>query len=113
MTLCGKPAFKNFALKNLNFGEKMAKLQEKGFIGKDIINLQFENQKLKDLEFLSNQIPSGPFTKPKDVKSFMEDIPESKDKNNRFIEIRFQKNTSTATRKKCRGFQTEKESLEF
>ena len=76
----------------------MTKIQEKGFTEKDI-NLQLENQKLKDLEFLRNQIPSGPFTKPEDVNSFMEDIPESEDKNNRmFIEIRFQKNTSAAMR---------------
>ena len=76
----------------------MTKLQEKGFTEKDI-NLQLENQKLKDLEFLRNQIPSGPFTKSEDVNSFMEDIPESEDKNNRmFIEIRFQKNTSAAMR---------------
>ena len=78
----------------------MAGLQEKSFSEKDIINLKLENQKLKDFEFLRNQIPPGPFTKPEDVNSFMEDTPESKDKNNRmFIEIRFQKNTSTAIRK--------------
>ena len=76
----------------------MTKLQEKGFTEKDI-NLQLENQKLKDLEFLRNQVPSGPFTKSEDVNSFMEDIPESEDKNNRmFIEIRFQKNTPAAMR---------------
>ena len=78
----------------------MAGLQEKSFSEKDIINLKLEDQKLKDLEFLRNQISPGPFTKPEDVNTFMEDTPESKDKNNRmFIEIRFQKNTSTAIRK--------------
>ena len=60
----------------LKWSEKMASLQEKGFTEKDIINLQLENQKLKDLEFLRNQIPCGSFTKPEDVNSFMEDIPE-------------------------------------
>ena len=84
----------------LEWSEKMVGLQEKSFSEKDIINLKLENQKLKDLEFLRNQIPPGPFTKPEDVNTFMEDTPESKDKNNRMlIEIRFQKNTSTAIRK--------------
>ena len=65
----------------------MASFHEKGFTEKDI-NLQLENQKLKDLKFLRNQVPPGPFTKPEDVNSLMEDIPESKDKNNRmFIQI--------------------------
>ena len=47
----------------------MARLLEKGFTEKDIINLQLENQKLKDLALLRNQIPRGPFTKPEDVNS--------------------------------------------
>ena len=39
----------------------------------------------------------------------MEDIPESKDKNNTiFIEIRFQKNTLTAMRKNARVFRLNK-----
>ena len=93
----------------LKWSEKMASFQEKGFTEKDIINLQLENQKLKDLEFLRNQIPPGPFTKPEDVNSFMEDIPESKDMNNRmFIEIRFQKNTSTAMWKNVEVFKLKK-----
>ena len=50
----------------LKWTEKMASLQEKGFTEKDMINLKLENKKLKDLEFLRNQIPPGPFTKPED-----------------------------------------------
>ena len=73
------------------------------------MNLQLENQKLKDLEFWRNQIPPGPVTKPEDVNSFMEDIHESKDKNNRmFIEIRFQKNTSTGMKKNAEVFRLKK-----
>ena len=88
---------------------KNSSLQEKGFTEKDIMNLQLENQKLKDLEFWRNQIPPGPVTEPEDVNSFMEDIHESKDKNNRmFIEIRFQKNTSTALRKNAEVFRLKK-----
>ena len=92
----------------------MTKLQEKGFTEKGIMNLKVGNQKLKDLEFLRNQIPPTPFTKPEDVNSFMEDIPESKDKNNRiFIVIRFQKNPSTGMRKNAEVFRLKKESPEF
>ena len=81
----------------------------KRFTEKDIINLKLENQKLKDLEFWRSQTPPGPFTKPEDITSFIEDIPESKDKNNRmFIEIKFQKNTSTATRKIAKTFRSKK-----
>ena len=88
---------------------KIANLQGKCFTERDIINLKLENQKLKDLEFLRDQIPPGPFTKPEDVNSCMEDIPESKDKNNRmFMEIGFQKNTSAAMRKKAEMFRMEK-----
>ena len=58
---------------------------------------------------MRDQIPPGPFTKPEDVNSSMEDIPESKDKNNRmFMEIGFQKNTSAAMRKKAEMFRMEK-----
>ena len=84
----------------MKWREEMASLEEKDFAEKDIISLKLENQNLKDLEFLRDQIPPDPSTKPEDVNSFMKDIPKSKDKNNRmFIEIRFQKNTSTAMRK--------------
>ena len=64
---------------------KNGQVTKKGFTEKDIINLHLENLKLKDLEFLRNQIPPGPFSKPEDVNSFMGDIPESKDKNNRMF----------------------------
>ena len=87
----------------------MVKFQEKCFTEKDVINLKLENRKLKDLEFLRNQIRPGRFTKLKDVNSFMEDIPKSKDKNNRmFIEIRFQKNTSACIRKNAEVFRLKK-----
>ena len=81
----------------------------KRFTEKDIINLKLENQKLKDLEFWRSQTPPGPFTKPEDITSFIEDIPETKDKNNRmFIEIKLQKNRSTATRKNAKTFRSKK-----
>ena len=98
----------------LKWSEKMASLQEKGFTEKDIINLQLENQKLKDLEFLRNQKPRGPFTKPEDVNSFMEDIPESKDKNNRmFIEIRsIQEKYIYSYEKKCSRLKKNYQNLD-
>ena len=56
----------------LKWSEKMAKSQEKRFTKKDIVNLKLENQKLKDLEFLRNQIPPDPIAKPEDVS--MDDL---------------------------------------
>ena len=89
----------------LKWSEKMVCLQEKGFTEKDLLNLKLDDLKLKDLEFLQNQIPPGPFTKVDDVNQYMEDTPETKEKNNRmFIEIRFQKNTSAAMRKDAEVF---------
>ena len=78
----------------------MAKLQDKGYSEKEVLNLKVKVQKLEDLEFLKNQKHSGPFTNIDDVKTFMDTEPESKSKNDlMYREIRFQKNSSTAMKR--------------
>ena len=67
----------------------MLELQEKGYSEKAILNTETESQKLQDLEYLKQQLNPGPFTRIEQVKTFMEQIPESKEKNQgMYIEVR-------------------------
>ena len=55
---------------------------------------------MQDLEYLKQQSNPGPFTSTEQVKTFMKQIPESKEKKQRmYIEVRFQKNTSKFLKK--------------
>ena len=84
----------------INWNLKMLELQEKGCSEKAILNTKIESQKLQDLEYLKQQSNPGPFTSTEQVKTFMEQIPESKEKNQQmYIEVRFQKNTSKFLKK--------------
>ena len=68
----------------------MLELQEKGYSEKAILNTETESQKLQDLEYLKQQLNPGLFTRIEQVKTFMEQIPESKEKNQgMYIEVRF------------------------
>ena len=68
----------------------MLELQEKGYSEKAILNTETESQKLQDLEYLKQQLNPRPFTRIEQVKTFMEQIPESKEKNQgMYIEVRF------------------------
>ena len=64
----------------INWNLKMLELQEKGYSEKAILNTKIESQKLQDLEYLKQQSNPGPFTSTEQVKTFMEQIPESKEK---------------------------------
>ena len=75
--------------------DQMKVLEEKGFLQKELTSSGLEKQKLDYLDFLTKQSVPGPFTTTEAVTSFMENTPESKEKNKRMrIEVRFQKNTS-------------------
>ena len=68
----------------------MLELQEKGYSEKAILNTETESQKLQDLEYLKQQLNPRPFTRIEQVKTFMEQISESKEKNQgMYIEVRF------------------------
>ena len=84
----------------INWNLKMLELQEKGCSEKAILNTKIESQKLQDLEYLKQQSNPGPFTSTEQVKTFMKQIPEFKEKKQRmYIEVRFQKNTSKFLKK--------------
>ena len=88
------------------WNERMAKLQDKGYSVKEMVNLKVEAQKLEDLEFLTKQKQPGPFTKIDDVNTFMNSEPESISKNNRmYREIQFQKNSSTGIKSDAAVFR--------
>ena len=74
----------------------MAELQAKGYTEKQVLNLRLEAQKLNDIKFLNFWI-LGPFTNIVGVKSFMDAVPDSKEKNEQmYYKVRFQRNSSTA-----------------
>ena len=55
---------------------------------------------MQDVEYLKQQSNLGPFTSTEQVQTFMEQIPESKEKNQRmYIEVRFQKSASKFLKK--------------
>ena len=78
----------------------MLELQEKGYPEEAILNTKIESQKLQDLEYLKQQLNPGPFISAEQVKTFVEQILECKEKNQRMcIEKRFQKKTSKFLKK--------------
>ena len=84
----------------------MAELQKQGYTEKDILNTKMENKKLIDLEFLQKQPIPGPFTNSDQVKHYMDELSEGKEKNHRiYIEVRFQRNTSNALKKDASVFR--------
>ena len=84
----------------INWNLKMLELQEKGYSEKAMLNTKIESQKLQNLEYLKQQSNPGPFTSTEQVKMFMEQILESKEKNQQmYIEVRLQKNTSKSLKK--------------
>ena len=84
----------------INWNLKLLELQENGYSEKAILNTKIESQKLQELEYLKQQSNPGPFTSKEQVKTFMEQIPESKEKKQQlYIKVRFQKNTSKFLKK--------------
>ena len=64
-------------------------MQKQGFDKKDLLDLKKDAMKLKDLEFLKQQDPPGPFASGQEVKNFINNISESKSKNTRmYREVR-------------------------
>ena len=50
---------------------------------------------MQDLYYLEQQSNPGPFSSTEQVKMFMEQMPEAKEKSQQiYIEVRFQKNTN-------------------
>ena len=87
-----KPQSKEIESIKVTWNEKMRKLQEKGYQEKDLLNVKNEERRLKDLQFLKNQVMPGPFTCKEDVIKFMESCEESKEKVDRmYVEVRYAK----------------------
>ena len=63
----------------------MLELQEKGYSEEAILNTKIESQKLQDLEYLKQQLNPGPFISAEQVKTFVEQILECKEKINECI----------------------------
>ena len=59
----------------------MKALAEEGYSQKEMENLNIEQQKGNDFEFLKKESIPGPFTSSDDVKKFMTTKPESKNKS--------------------------------
>ena len=69
---------------------------------------------MQDLEYLKQQSNPGPFTSTEQVKTFMEQIPEFKEKNQQMhIEVRFQKSTSKFLKKDNAIFHLKRDGKNF
>ena len=65
---------------------------------------------MEDLEYLKQQSNPGLFTSTEQVKMFMKQIPESKEKNEQmYIKVRFQKNTSEFLKKDNATFRLKRD----
>ena len=72
----------------------MKDLQKQGYKQYDLLNLKKESNKLKDLNYLKNQVPAGPFTSSQEVKTYLKKTKETKSKNERlYTEVRYARNT--------------------
>ena len=98
----------------VSWNRKMKGLEEKRFSQKEIVNTNLERQKLDDLKFLQNKATIGPFTTSEEVTNYVENEPESKEKNLRmYIEVRFQRNTCRIYRKEAAVFRFKKRRKKF
>ena len=75
----------------------MSALEKEGLSLKETANLTEEAKKLKDLQYLKEQVPQGPFSSGKEVENFMEDatISEEEKKERLYREVRFAKTSAT------------------
>ena len=93
----------------LKWNEKMSALGKEGLSLKQTANLTEEAKKLKDLQYLKEQVPQGPFSSGKEVENFMEDatISEEEKKERLYREVRFAKTSATCIKKIQCNIQTQ------
>ena len=91
----------------LKWNEKMSALEKEGLSLKETANLTEEAKKLKDLQYLKEQVPQGPFSSGKEVENFMEDatISEEEKKERLYREVRFAKTSATCIKKSSAIFR--------
>ena len=78
----------------LEWTGKIKDLQKVGFEQQDLLNIKMDLSKIKDLEYLKQQNPAGPFRSREEIENFMERVEESKQKNDRlYVEVRYARNT--------------------
>ena len=94
-------------------------LQKVGFEQQDLLNIKMDLSKIKDLEYLKQQNPAGPFRSREEIENFMERVEESKQKNDRlYVEVRYARNTCLSMSNsekffKLRRYGKTLESLEY
>ena len=86
---------------------KMKALEEEGYSAKEILNTKKDANKLKDLQFLKDEIPPGPFTNADAVSRYVDDSNIKDDVKNKrlYIEIRYAKNTSLSLKETSSVFR--------
>ena len=93
----------------MNWNERMMKLQEEGYSGKEALAITKENKKIKDLAFLKAQKIPGPFTTKEEIEKFMKSCKESISKNKRmYIEVRYARQTSLSLKESAKVFRLKK-----
>ena len=113
ITKCPSGNFKKFHqpakdIKKLtkDFNEKMVRLAAEGYDEKKLLNAQKESKKLKDLAFLKDQNPPGPFSCVKDIKDFIQHPNSEEEKNKRiYVEVRYALVTSTTLKENAAVFR--------
>jgi len=58
-------------------------VQKEGYDEKKLLNVKKENYRLKDLTFLKNQTPQGPFSTQDEIASYIIFSIDEKEKNTR------------------------------
>ena len=94
-----KKTKEEIALLKQNWSVKMRELEIKGFTAKKVLHFSCESKKLSDLAVLKQQKVPGPFTSSKEIQTFINSCPDSKEKNKRmYIEVRFAKESLSLKR---------------
>ena len=77
------------------WNDKMKVLQKEGYDEKKLLNAKKESNRMKDLAFLKNQTPPGPFINADEIRQYSKQSIEEKVKNKRmYIEVRYARVTS-------------------
>ena len=84
----------------------MRELEIQGFTAKEALHFSCESKKLSDLAVLKQQEVPGPFTSSKEIQTFINSYPDSKEKNKRmYIEVRFAKESSLSLKRTASVFK--------
>ena len=86
----------------------MQTLEQQGIYKQEAVVLSLDRKKLKDLEYLKKQTPSGPFISSDDIDLFMSTYEEPERRKRLYIEVRYAKHSTSNLKRSNNIFRLKK-----